>query len=195
MVMNYTKIAHISPVAARVQAASTWSMVEFVFSGMVFVLLGLQCPDIIGRALMDAHCQGDAHLWKLIDYVVAVLTLLCAIRFLWVWLLCRWQARPAAKRGVTGAGPSLRMTAMTTISGVRGTVTLAGIRSLPSNQPNGVPLLGRHVAIFIASGVILSSLVVAVVSLPFLLRRPVGLADPFAKEAGRAHCAWCDAVN
>jgi monovalent cation/hydrogen antiporter len=186
MAMNYTKIAHISPVAARVQAASTWSMVEFVFNGMVFILLGLQCPDIIGRALIEAHGKGDTHMWELIGYVAAVLALLYAIRFLWVWLLRRWQARSARWRGEVTAGPSLHLTAVTTISGVRGAVTLAGILSLPLTQANGMPLPGRHIAIFIATGVILLSLVVAVVSLPLLLRRPIGPSDPSAKEEGRA---------
>jgi CPA1 family monovalent cation:H+ antiporter len=186
MAMNYTKIAHISPVAARVQAANTWSMIEFVFNGMVFILLGLQCPDIVGRALLEAHVAGDAQVWDLIGYVVAVLALLYAIRFFWIWLLRAWQARQAAKMGMTSAGPGLHMTAVMTVAGVRGAVTLAGILSLPLTRPNGVPFPGRHIAIFIAAGVILVSLFVAVVTMPFLLRRMSGASHPLAEEEERA---------
>ena len=35
-------------------------MIEFVFNGMVFILLGLQFPHILGRALLDAHETSDA---------------------------------------------------------------------------------------------------------------------------------------
>ncbi|RWF81301.1 MAG: Na+/H+ antiporter, partial [Mesorhizobium sp.] len=39
---------HLS-VSARIQAMSLWSMLTFVFNGALFILLGLQLPDIIRR--------------------------------------------------------------------------------------------------------------------------------------------------
>jgi monovalent cation/hydrogen antiporter len=99
-----------------------------------------------------------------------------------VWLL-RWHAsRGAAKRGLTSAVPGLRTVSVTTIAGVRGAVTMAGILSLPVALPNGVPLPGRDLAIFIASGVILLSLLVAVIGLPLLLQGWRRGSDPRAAE-------------
>lgn len=182
MMMNYTSIANIGPVASRVRANSTWTMIEFVFNGMVFILLGLQFPHILGRALINAHETSNEQMALLIGYIAAVAVALYALRFVWVWLLRWYASRGAAKRGLTSAVPGLRTVSITTVAGVRGAVTMAGILSLPESLPNGVPLPGRDLAIFIASGVILVSLLVAVVGLPLLLLGWRRGRDPHAAE-------------
>ncbi|MGF6776004.1 Na+/H+ antiporter [Paraburkholderia sp. GAS334] len=183
MMMNYTSIMHVGPVSSRIRAASTWTMIEFVFNGMVFILLGLQFPHILGEALLDAHHTSDAQMLLLIGYVAAVLLMLYVLRYAWVWLLRLYASRSAARKGVTNAVPGVRMVAITTVAGVRGAVTLAGVLSLPVTLP------GRDVAIFIASGVILASLLVAVVLLPLITHG--GRRDPHAAEEklARTHAA------
>jgi Na+/H+ antiporter len=182
MMMNYASIAHAGPVASRVRAASTWTMIEFVFNGMVFILLGLQFPHILGEALLDAHHTSDAQALRLIGYVATVLLALYALRFVWVWLLRWFASRGAARQGVANAVPGLRTVAIMTVAGVRGAVTLAGVLSLPVALPDGQALPGRDVAIFIASGVILASLLVAVVALPLFTSGSRRGRDPHAAE-------------
>ena len=186
MAMNFTNIAHATSAAARVRAASTWSMIEFVFNGMVFILLGLQLPHIIGRALEEAHDQGGDQVWILIGDVFAVLFVLYTVRFLWVALLRRVTVRQAARHGIANAAPGMRFVAITTVAGVRGAVTLAGVLSLPIERANGMAFGGRHIAIFIAAGVILMSVLIAVIALPLLLRGSKRFADPHAEEERRA---------
>ncbi|MCC8397389.1 Na+/H+ antiporter [Paraburkholderia sp. MMS20-SJTR3] len=187
MTMNYTSIVNQGQVSSRVRASSTWTMIEFVFNGMVFIMLGLQFPHILGRALLDAHhTSGDAQVGRLIGYIVAVALALYAMRFVWVWMLRWFASRGAAKQGVSNAVPGLRMVSVTTVAGVRGAVTLAGVLSLPELLPNGTPLPGRDLAIFIASGVILLSLLIAVVALPMLLRGWRRGKDPHAAEENLA---------
>ena len=108
------------------------------------------------------------------------------MRFVWVWLLRWFASRGATKRGVANAVPGLRTVAVTTVAGVRGAVTLAGVLSLPEMLPDGAPLPGRDLAVFIASGVILVSLLVAVVALPLLLRGWRKGRDPHAAEEALA---------
>ncbi|HYQ17351.1 MAG TPA: hypothetical protein VEQ58_16375, partial [Polyangiaceae bacterium] len=55
-------------------------------------------------------------------------------------------------------------------AGVRGAITLAGILTLPQTLPSGAPFPARDVAIFLAMGVILLSLLFATVALPILTR-------------------------
>ncbi|HEX7908429.1 MAG TPA: Na+/H+ antiporter [Paraburkholderia sp.] len=186
MMMNYSTITTDGPVSSRVRANSTWTMIEFVFNGMVFILLGLQFPHILGRALLDAHETSDVQVWLLIGYIAAVAAALYAMRFVWVWLLRWFASRGAAKRGVANAVPGLRTVAVMTVAGVRGAVTLAGVLSLPEMLSGNVPLPGRDVAIFIASGVILLSLLVAVVALPLLLSGWRRGKDPHAAEEALA---------
>jgi CPA1 family monovalent cation:H+ antiporter len=161
-------------------------MIEFVFNGMVFIMLGLQFPHILGRALLDAHETNDAQVALLIGYIVAVAIALYAMRFAWVWLLRWFASRGATKQGVANAVPGLRMVSVTTVAGVRGAVTLAGVLSLPELLPNGTPLPGRDLAIFIASGVILLSLLVALAALPLLLSGWRRGKDPHAAEEALA---------
>jgi Na+/H+ antiporter len=182
MMMNYTTIANAGPVSARVRSNSTWTMIEFVFNGMVFILLGLQFPHILGRALIDAHETSNEQVVMLLGYIAAVTLALYALRFVWVWLLRWYASRGAAKQGMASAVPGLRTVTVTTVAGVRGAVTMAGVLSLPEALPNGVPLPGRDLAIFIASGVILTSLLVAVIGLPLLLRGWRRGRDPHAAE-------------
>lgn len=186
MMMNYTSIANAGAVSARMRGNSTWTMIEFVFNGMVFILLGLQFPHILGRALIDAHETSNEQMVLLIGYIAAVALALYALRFVWVWLL-RWHAsRGAAKRGMESAVPGLRTVTVTTVAGVRGAVTMAGVLSLPEALPNGVALPGRDLAIVIASGVILLSLLVAVIGLPLLLHGWRRGRDPHAAEEQHA---------
>ncbi|WP_028217190.1 Na+/H+ antiporter [Paraburkholderia oxyphila] len=192
MMMNYTSVALTGPVSSRVRATSTWSMIEFIFNGMVFTLLGLQFPGILGKALLDAHHTSNVQMLRLIGYIAAVLVALYAMRFGWVWLLRWFASRSAARHGVANAVPGLRTVAITTVAGVRGAVTLAGVLSLPVALNNGAPLPGRDSAIFIASGVILASLLVAIVGLPLLLRgvkRGAHPAHAAEERAARAQAA------
>jgi CPA1 family monovalent cation:H+ antiporter len=93
MMMNYTSFSRKSTVARARE--STWAMIEFVFNGMVFIML--QLPHIIGSALVDAHHTSDALVGRMIFNVCAMMVALYAIRFLWVWLL-RWIASRRAAR-------------------------------------------------------------------------------------------------
>ena len=182
MVMNFQSLREGIPTASRMRMTSTWAMIEFVFNGMVFILLGLQFPHIIGRAFIEAHHDSPRQVGVLLGYVAAVVIALYGLRFGWVWVL-RWvSSRGAAKHGVANAVPGLRTLAMTTIGGVRGAITLAGVLSLPVVLPSGEPLPGRDLAIFIASATILMSLLIGVIGLPLLLNGLKRRGDPHAAE-------------
>jgi CPA1 family monovalent cation:H+ antiporter len=127
MTMNYASIAHVGPLDVRVRTQSAWLMIEFVFNGIVFTLLGMQFPHIIAPALIDAHRNSAADMSTLIGYVAAVVMMLYALRFVWVWLLRWFASRTASRHGVKSAVPGLRTAALTTVAGVRGAITLAGV--------------------------------------------------------------------
>lgn len=194
MTMNYTNFSRTSTVAARVRAESTWAMIEFVFNGMVFIMLGLQLPHIFGRALVDAHHTSNMLVGKMLGYVLLMMAALYAIRFLWVWLLRWFASRRAARHGLSGTMAGLRTIAVMTVGGVRGAVTLAGVLSIPVALGDGTPLAGRDTAIFIASGVILGSLLVAVIGLPLLLRGVRSTRNPLAEEERAARAAAAQAA-
>jgi CPA1 family monovalent cation:H+ antiporter len=72
--------------------------------------------------------------------------------------------------GTTTTTPNWRLIVATSLAGVRGAITLAGILTLPLLMPDGTPFPARATAIFLAAAVIVLSLIGASVGLPALLR-------------------------
>ena len=79
------------------------------------------------------------------------------------------------RRGQTGPVIDWRLVAATSLAGVRGAITLAGVLTLPITLVDGSPFPARELAIFLASAVILFSLVLASIALPRVLH---GLEAP-----------------
>lgn len=155
----------------RLLNRGVWAMLEFTFNGLIFLLLGLQLPDILKAALGD---HGDA--WQFVlpalGYVLAVYAVLMTLRFVWVYsywrtsgMLRRWRGKPTRFAGQSRIALSMVLT----LGGVRGAVTLAGVMSLPLLLDNGQAFPERDLLILIAAGVILLSLLVASVALPRIL--------------------------
>jgi CPA1 family monovalent cation:H+ antiporter len=106
----------------------------------------------------------------LVVYVVAITLALAVLRFIWVWTSLRFTLFRAALKGQKPYVPSWRLIAATSLAGVRGTITLAGVLTLPLTMSDGSVFPARDLAIFLAAGVIIVSLVAASFSLPFLLK-------------------------
>lgn len=149
----------------KVVSNSTWSVILFLLNGLVFVILGLQIPDVSGVILNDPAFNN----FKVIGYAAVIFLLLIALRF--VWVLAFTRLSPGSGNGGERGAPGFRMLVMTSFSGVRGAVTLAGAFSIPLVLNNGSPFPERNLIIFLAAAVILLSLVAASVILPLLSKK------------------------
>ncbi|WP_426235789.1 Na+/H+ antiporter [Pseudomonas sp. TWP3-2] len=156
--------------STRLLNRSVWSLLEFAFNGLIFLLLGLQLPDII-----KAVASHETSLWPTLFYrcldVVAIFLALVLLRFIWVqsiWRLSVLLRRLRGKGELTQV-PTARSCWLLTVGGVRGAVTLAGVMSVPMLMGSDA-FPERDLLIFIAAGVILLSLVAACIALPLLLR-------------------------
>ncbi|WP_025701140.1 Na+/H+ antiporter, partial [Paenibacillus forsythiae] len=143
-------------------SASIWSVLLFILNGMVFLILGISIPDVVSVIYRDTAVDN----LTVALYVLAITALLIALRFLWVYLFCVWGARFKNR-----SQPTMRAMAITSVSGVRGAVTLAGAFSIPLVLEDGSPFPERDLIIFLAAGVILTSLLVASVLLPLIARK------------------------
>ncbi len=127
---------------------------------------------MVARARDTVAATGHQSVWWLGLYVLAIVAGLCALRFGWVWVSLqftvyrsRWRQGDAEK-----TSPPRRVIAAMTTAGARGAITLAGALTLPLTMTDGREFPARDLAIFLASGVILSSLMIAAIGLPLLLR-------------------------
>jgi CPA1 family monovalent cation:H+ antiporter len=126
--------------------------------------------------------------WWLAVYVLTINVALAALRFGWVWAAMKLARLIARGRGqVPGPQPTLRLVAATSVAGVRGAITLAGVLTLPLVLADGTPFPARDLAIFLAAGVIILSLAAASVVLPRVL---AGLAvSPDQHDEGEVDTA------
>lgn len=168
--MSYVELSGQALAVTRVQRNAVWETVRFTTSGVIFVLLGEQFPSIFNGATKAIQEAGHFEPFLLVFYVAAITLALISFRLLWVWVSLRFTLFRASRKGLQVYKPSWRLVVATSIAGVRGAVTLAGILTLPLVMPDGSPFPGRELAIFLAAGVIIVSLLVASFGLPFLLK-------------------------
>jgi CPA1 family monovalent cation:H+ antiporter len=90
--------------------------------------------------------------------------------------------------------PRRRLLLATAFAGVRGAITLAGVLSVPFALENGEAFPERNLMIFLATAVILISLLVAAAGLPLLLRGMTVDEDPETEESKVARLRACEAA-
>jgi monovalent cation/hydrogen antiporter len=154
----------------RVRRSAVWDLVQFTASGIIFVLLGEQLPQLVtGAARAVGEAGHHEPIW-LVVYVISINLALAALRFIWGWTSLRFTLFRVALKGKSPCVPSWRLIAATSLAGVRGTITLVGVLTLPLTMNDGSVFPARDLAIFLAAGVIIVSLVAAAFGLPFLLK-------------------------
>ena len=193
--MSYVEQSGQALPITRVRRSAVWDLVQFTASGIIFVLLGEQLPQLVtGAARVVREAGHHEPIW-LVVYVVAITLALAVLRFIWVWTSLRFTLFRAALKGQNPYVPSWRLIAATSLAGVRGTITLAGVLTLPLTMNDGSASPARDLAIFLAAGVIIVSLVAASFSLPFLLKGLELPPEPSQQEEeDRARIAAAEAA-
>ncbi|ETS31315.1 Na+/H+ antiporter [Photorhabdus temperata] len=170
MTISKSGVIRNAPLAMRLRADSVWSMLEFVFNGLVFIMLGLQLPEIWQTSVVQAELDPTVETWMLFAAVAVIYGALLLLRFCWLWLMKNISKTFMKKNPLDFASYTTRELWLASFAGVRGAITLAGVLSVPLFLTDGTPFPARYQLIFIAAGVILFSLLIGVISLPFLLR-------------------------
>lgn len=168
--MSFAEQSGRALAVTRVRRAAVWDSVQFAANGVIFVLLGEQMPGLAAKASDTIRITGHAEPWWLLVYVFAICLALAGMRFAWVWVSLRLTLFKAVRRGEGRPPVSWRLVAAMSLAGVRGAITLAGVLTLPLTLVDGTPFPARDLAIFLAAGVILVSMVAASVLLPKVLR-------------------------
>jgi Na+/H+ antiporter len=180
----------------RMRRQTVWDAIQFALNGIIFVLLGEQLPIILARAAETVRETGHQSPWWLLAYVLIINLALAVLRFVWVWVSFRltlYQARYLG--GVPRMQTNWRLVACTSLAGVRGAITLAGVLTLPLVLDDYTPFPARELAILLAMGVIIVSLIAASIGLPLVLRGLEMPAEPSTEaEEHRARIAAGEAA-
>jgi monovalent cation/hydrogen antiporter len=135
----------------RLQAVPVWQMVVFILNGILFMLIGLQLPQLV-HALPPGAGFSIAKLAGLI-----LLTLVLA-RFLWLFAatyIPRLFSRAFRRRNPA----PWQQTALIAWTGMRGADSLAGALAIPFVLANGQPFPGRDLILLVTFGVIFGTLI------------------------------------
>ncbi len=173
MTIGYSRIFQTAPITLRLRANSIWSLLEYILNGTVFLMLGLQIPGILSTSLEQLERDPSISFMALFSDIFIIYGALMAVRFLWLLFLRSISPIIAKRKPLKFSAFSIRELLILTFSGVRGTVTLAAALSIPlliSHDPV-TPFPSRYQVLFLSVGVILLSLLVAVILLPILLKK------------------------
>ena len=190
--MSYVELSGQVMANTRIQRSAVWDTVQFALNGVMFVLLGEQLPDIMEGARVSLSQSGHVNAWWLVLYAFAISFGLMALRFVWVWTALRITLYRKTLRGEAVTKPPMRVLLAMSLAGVRGAITLAGVMTLPLTLPDGAPFPARDLTIFLASTVILISLIAASVGLPRLLgglQLPAEPAEQLEEDLARREAA------
>lgn len=169
--MHYEHLSGPRLPATRMQSSAVWNMLQTTLSGMIFLMLGEQLPRMLQTLPVVAQQAGASSPWYLLLYAVVITVALGAIRFGWIWLSITLTIfRRKHRDKITTFRPRFSLMAVMALAGVKGSVTLAGILTLPVVLADGSRFPGRELLIFLSMAVILLSLIVAAIGLPCMTR-------------------------
>jgi monovalent cation/hydrogen antiporter len=146
----------------RLQARPVWEMVVFILNGMLFMLIGLQLPQVI-HALAPGSAIGVA---KLAILVVALIVL---VRFVWMFG-ASYLPRVLSRKFRRQKRAPWQHTALIAWTGMRGADSLAGALAIPFALGNGEPFPGRDLILLLTFSVIFGTLVLQGLTLKPLVR-------------------------
>ena len=169
IIMSMSK-PDLGPYASRMNIVSSsfWQVLAFALNGIVFVLLGTQLPNAIGNTWNDIGISS----FDLLVYIIVIVLVMHGTRLLWSIVSEKLVDR--RKQRTRPFKEQLRSALITTLSGAKGTITLAIMFTIPTwvNTGSGmVRFPNRDLLIFLASGVIVVSLLLATYVVPLLAPR------------------------
>ncbi|MCE2575444.1 Na+/H+ antiporter [Komagataeibacter sp. FNDCR2] len=168
MTVKFTGVMNEARTETRLKATTVWDMVNFTFNAVIFLLLGLQLPDLVTGGAQIAR-EGGISPWFLILAIVGIQVMMSLIRFAWIWISISARRLFAHFRHRKTVVPSARTVLLMTVAGTRGAITLAAVLSLPVVTAAGPGFPGRDLLVTLAAGVIICSLLLASLAIPPLL--------------------------
>ncbi len=140
-------------------------MLEFLLNGFVFILIGLQLPEVL-----SGLPESDYSFGKLVGYALIISVAVILIRILWVFPATYLPRLIFKKLRARDPYPNWRHVTIIAWTGMRGVVSLAAALALKEDFP------GRDLILFLTFVVIFATLVLQGLSLPWLIRR-LGIKD------------------
>lgn len=152
---------------SRIRGYSVWESFVFILNGIVFLIIGLELPDIVGGLRSEGIPLRIA-----IQYGFLVTGILIAARIISAYaaMIATIIFRPAVAPRASSLRRRLMMPLLLGWTGMRGVVSLAAALAIPITLENGTPFPNRNLILFITFVVILLTLLVQGLTLPYFIK-------------------------
>lgn len=154
--------------ASRIRGFSFWESFIFILNGIVFLVIGLELPEIVAGLKADGISLSTA-----IGYGVLVTAVLILSRMIssYIAMISTLIFRPNVGIRRSSIRNRLLLPLMLGWTGMRGVVSLAAALAIPITLNNGEPFPHRNLILFMTFVSILLTLLLQGLTLPYLIRR------------------------
>lgn len=171
--------------ASRIMGYSVWQSFVFILNGIVFLVIGLELPEIVSGIRSAGIPLSTA-----IGYGVLVTGVLIFARMLssYAALIATMIFRPQNTPRAMSKKRRWFMPALLGWTGMRGVVSLAAALSIPVTLDNGTLFPQRDLILFITFVAILLTLLVQGLTLPYIINKTrlfEGIFDETDEEVTR----------
>jgi CPA1 family monovalent cation:H+ antiporter len=173
---------------SRLNAQAFWRVLIFALNAILFVLVGLQFPEIL-RRVGEQFSPGE-----IIGYGLLVSAVVVAVRVVWQFVPMV-VGRVIKRLGNWSPGMNWRENLLIGWSGMRGAVSLAAALALPFSLDTGAPFGSRDLIIYLTVAVIFVTLVGQGLTLPWVVRKlGLGAHEAWAPDEAVARLAAAQAA-
>lgn len=151
--------------SSRLRGVNVWESFIYILNGLVFMLIGLDLPEI-ASGLDGVSIKSAIGYGVLITGVLIIGRILSAYGAVIVTFIAKYFITVADPRN-----PGLKVPFVLGWTGMRGVVSLAAALSIPVQLSDGRPFPERNLILFITFIVILLTLLIQGLTLPFILRK------------------------
>lgn len=151
-------------VLTRLTGRAFWDVVDTLVTGVAFGLIGLEVHNVVRTA--------EGRWGEMFGWAGAVVGVVIVVRLLWLLPMTWVTRRMHMRRDVDEDIPvSWRETVVMWWAGMRGVASVALALAIPLTMDDGSPFPERDEIVFLAFGVIMATLVLQGLSLPWLVRK------------------------
>ncbi|MGW4096266.1 Na+/H+ antiporter [Mycobacterium sp. NPDC004974] len=149
--------------ATRLQDSAVWKALQLVLESFAFFLIGLQLPKVIGELTGISAAT-------LAISSAAVLTSVIMVRIIWVYCFAYLPRLLSKKVRAREPMPTPGQVFILAWAGMRGVVSLAAAFAVPATTLSGDPFPGRPQLVFLTFVVVVGTLLLHGLTLPWFIR-------------------------
>jgi monovalent cation/hydrogen antiporter len=150
--------------ATRLQDTAVWKAVQLVLESFAFLMIGLQLPTVV------SELEGISARVIAISSV-AVLATVIFVRLVWVYVFAYLPRMLFKHIREREPAPTPAQVFVVAWAGMRGVVSLAAAFGVPLTTMSGAPFPGRPQLVFLTFVVVIGTLLLHGLTLPWLIRR------------------------